>query len=271
MDDKTEKRLADYATRPRSVSQAKQYDQCPYGYYLARIKREPELQAAWLGHGVAVHAAAEAWEKSGRSLGLEGAQEVFKGEYAKMANRGLEAEPNETGWQASGPYTGFVDLERRWGLGLDQVRKYLDWYEANPDQVIWKDAEGKAAIELKFDLDLDGVQVIGFIDQVIETKKNGPRARDIKTGVIPKADDTFQLDTYALAMKDQYGISCETGDFWSGKTGRPSRARKLSASRDQIVEVFKTMDEGVKAQDFRPKPGEACGRCPVQRSCTYGV
>ncbi|MEW1546894.1 RecB family exonuclease [Streptomyces tsukubensis] len=264
-----EERADAYRTRPRSVSQVKQYEQCPYGFYLARIAREPELQAAWLAQGVAVHAAAEEWERSGRTMSVDQAQAVYGGVYTRMANQALEAEPGEDGWQASGPYLGFTDLERRWHLGREQVAKYVAWYEKHPDETVWKAADGVPAIEQRFDIEVDGVKVIGYIDQVIEHPKRGPVVRDIKTGVLPAMADTFQLDTYALALKQAHGLECETGDYWSGKTGAPSRARKLGGTAE-VVNRVKEMDEGVKRGDFTPKPSpESCARCPVRRSCRF--
>ncbi|MFD8789291.1 MULTISPECIES: RecB family exonuclease [Streptomyces] len=267
-----EERAEAYKTKPRSVSQVKQYNQCPYAFYLARIAREPELQAAWLPMGVAVHAAAELWEKSGRTAALEDAQAEFAKVYTRMANDALEREPDEEGWQASGPYQGFTDLDRRYGVGLDQVAKYLQWYKDNPGERVWVDpVTNSPAIEARFDLEFDGVKVLGFIDQVIDHPKGDVRVRDIKTGAIPGMDDTFQLDTYAVAINRKYGTECITGDFWAGKTGRPSRVRKLEANSDKIAEVFVTADQRIKAGDYRPTPGEACGRCPVQRSCQYSA
>ncbi|WP_167390880.1 RecB family exonuclease [Streptomyces yunnanensis] len=267
-----EERAEAYKTKPRSVSQTKQYEQCPYAYFLARIAREPELQAAWLAQGVAVHSAAEEWEKSGRRMALDDAQAVYSKVYTRMANEALEAEPDEEGWQASGPYPGFTDLERRWSIGMGQVESYVDWYKTHPDETIWKSADGVPAIEQRFDIEVDGVKVIGFIDQVIEHPKHGPLVRDIKTGVIPKMDDTFQLDVYAFAMNKLYGLECKAGDYWSGKTGKPSRVRKLDIHTGRLEDVFGRMDEGVKSGDFTPRPDpEKCGRCPVQRSCEYAA
>ncbi|MEU3599635.1 PD-(D/E)XK nuclease family protein [Streptomyces sp. NPDC006798] len=266
-----EERTEAYRTRPRSVSQVKQYEQCPFAFYLTRIAREPELQAAWLAQGVAVHSAAEEWERSERVMSVPEAQGVFGRVYVRMANEALEAEPAEDGWQASGPYTGFTDLERRWHLGREQVERYVAWYEKNPDEKIWKSSDGVPAIEQRFDIEVDGVKVVGFIDQVIDHPKRGPVVRDIKTGVIPMVADTFQLDTYALALRQAHGVDCETGDYWSGKTGRPSRARKLGSGA-AVVDRFKEMDEGVKAGLFTPSPSaETCGRCPVQRSCDFAA
>ncbi|MEU9603678.1 PD-(D/E)XK nuclease family protein [Streptomyces sp. NPDC048057] len=265
-----EARAEAYRTRPRSVSQVKQYEQCPYGYFLTRIAREPELQAAWLAQGVAVHAAAEEWERSERVMSVAAAQEVFGRVYVRMANAALAAEPAEDGWQASGPYPGFADLERRWHLGREQVERYVAWYEKHPDEVVWKSPDGVPAIEQRFDIEIDGVPVVGYIDQVIDHSKHGPVVRDIKTGVLPTMDDTFQLDTYALALELEYGVECRIGDYWSGKTGRPSRARKLGVDRDSVVDRFREMDEGVKSGNYTPTPApETCARCPVQRSCRF--
>lgn len=152
----------------RSVSQLNQYTRCPHSYYLARIAMAWQRPAAWLAQGSAVHAVLEARERSGREMSLEEAQELFKEEYAKEANEALAITPNTDWWSASGPYRGDEDLERRFHIGLEQIEKYFAWTDAHPEEEIWTAPDGTPAIELEFDIDLEGIPVRGFIDAIID-------------------------------------------------------------------------------------------------------
>ena len=255
----------------RSVSQLTDYQKCPYLYYKRRIERVWQRPAAWLPQGSAVHEAAEEFEKSGRSLSTDQAQEVFRESYAKEVGRYCETTPNLDYWFASGPYKGEQDIERRFGLGLEQVSKYVDYYtEAHPEEVIWITPEGEPAIELGFDIDLDGVQVRGFIDQVIEHPEYGVHVRDIKTGNQPGND--FQLAVYAVAINDMYGTEITTGDYWMGRQGKPTKeVYKLDYwTREKVSEEFHAVDEGIRAGNFPASPEDSkCRFCPVSASCAF--
>ena len=256
----------------RSVSQLKQYQKCGYSYYLARIERVWERPAAWLPQGLAVHEAAEEYEKSGRTMSLDKMQDVFQESYANHTNRMAEQTPNFDYWFASGPYKGAADVERRFNLGMDQVVKYKEYYEQKaPQEVIWITPDGEPAIELRFDLDLDGTKVVGYIDQVIEHPEHGIIVRDIKTG--NKPGDDFQLAVYAVAVNDRYDTEISVGDYWMGRAGKPTVPYKLDDwSKEAITEQFKEVDEGIRAERFDPDPEESkCRFCSVETSCPFSA
>lgn len=250
----------------RSVSQIKQYEQCPYAYKLARIDKVWERPAAWLPHGTAVHAAIEAWEKSGRTMSLEATQQVFREEYAKGINELCERTPNFNYWFSSGPYRGEADAERRFGIGLAMVEKYIKWATGHPEEVIWVADDGTPGVEIGFDFDLDGVRMRGYIDLVL-----WDLVRDVKTGALP--GDTFQLAVYGVALEEQYGHKVSRGDYWMGKTGKPTVPYNLAdISRQEIVDRVHAADEGIRAEKFDPKPSpDNCGRCTVATSCPFAL
>lgn len=262
-------------TATRSVSQVKDWETCPYRYYLARIAKAWQRPAAWLPQGTAVHEAAEAYERSDRSLSTEDTQAVFRDVYAREVAKLAEVTPNLEYWYSSGPYRGEQDIERRHGIGLGQTARYVDYYaREQPGEVIWITPDGTPAIELRIDVDLDGVRVIGYIDQVVDSE-GGPVVRDIKTGNQP--GDVFQLATYGVALVDLYGVEVKTGDYWMGpnkkRRGGPTKPFDLTEmTREQVTAKFHEVDEGIKAGVFEPKPdADKCGFCPVRTSCKYAV
>ncbi|GGU45722.1 RecB family exonuclease [Lentzea flava] len=252
----------------RSVSQIKEYRACPARYFLCRIEKVWQRPAAWLSQGTAVHAAAEAWEKSGRTMSLAAVQEVFRRVYAEGINAMAGETPNWNFWFASGPYRGAVDVERRYGLGLDQADRYLRYYtERAPREVIWIAPDGTPAVELGFEIWLGSVPVRGYLDQAVIDPREGLIVRDIKSGNSP--GDAFQLAVYAEAIRQVYGQEVHKGDYWMGKSGKPTLFYDLTEwPATRLVEEFEEVDELIKAEKFDPTPDEkTCMFCPVRTSC----
>ena len=254
--------------RKMSVSQVNTYERCPYAYKLERIDEAWQRPAAWLGQGSAVHEAAEAYEKSGRTMSLEDMQEVFKDSYVRLISEALDITPNTEYWFASGPYRGAVDIERRYGIGVEQCKVYRDYYEAHPDEVLWITPDGEPAAEIGFDLDMDGVAVRGYIDAIVETE-DGLVVRDLKTGNNPS--DAFQLAAYAVALEQKYpGIEIAGGDYHMVKSNRMVARDIREWSREEVVDEFKKVEEAVEAGSFPPKPSESnCRFCTVAEACEW--
>jgi len=255
--------------RKLSVSQVNSYDRCAYGYKLERIDKAWQRPAAWLSQGSAVHEAAEAYEKSGRTMSLEDMQNVFIESYARLTNEMLEVTPNMDFWHASGPYRGDVDIQRRFGIGLDQCRIYRDYYELHPDEVLWISPDGEPGAEIGFDLDMDGVLVRGYIDALIETE-DGVVVRDLKSGNLP--GDAFQLGVYAVAMEQQYpGVEIAGGDYHMVKQNKMvARDIKGEWSREEVIAKFKEVEKKIEAEEFPPNPSDNnCRFCSVANSCEW--
>lgn len=252
----------------RSVSQHNTYAQCAYRYKLEKLDKVWQRPAAWLSQGTAVHAAYEAWEKSDRKMSLEQMQDVFREEYVKSIAEQSETTPNFDYWFASGPYAGPEDIERRYQIGLEQCVGLLAWYDAHPEEMIWTTPDGVLAIELPFEVTLDGVLVKGYIDAVVEDE-HGLVVRDLKTGNMP--GDTFQLATYAVALHEMYGVEIRRGDYLMGKTGKPTLHYNLTETpRDVVTKAFVTLDENVKAERFPADPDpKKCMFCSVRSSCEF--
>ncbi|ASZ75238.1 Cas4 exonuclease [Mycobacterium phage MissWhite] len=283
----------------RSVSQLNQYTRCPQAYKLARIDKVWARPAAWLPQGTAFHTTVEIYEKAlaeGREMTLERAQEIFREEYAKDIGELCAETPNFEWWFWSGPYNGERDIERRFHLGLEQVEKFINWRQTK-GQEIWVTPEirdrrcivgddeagqehhvedcdckpSKPAIEIGFNIELDGIRVRGFIDAIVVV--NGElRVRDYKTGNSP--GDDFQLGVYALAVAMTYGVEApKTGDyFMAGKRGvkaKPTAPYDLTEwTREKITERFHEVEARIQAGDFEPLPEpDKCGFCDVNYSC----
>lgn len=254
----------------RSVSQRGLYERCPYRYKLERLDKVWQRPASWLSQGLGVHKAMEVWEQENREPGIEDLVEIYREEYARSIAEQAEETPNFHYWFGSGRYSGAQDIERRFGVGESQLRSLVEYCTAHPEEKIWITPDGDPAIELEFNVELGGVPVKGFIDQIIETA-DGLRVRDIKTGAKP--GDTFQLAVYAEAMHIMHGVVIEQGDYFMGKTGKPTKPIPITEEdRAATHEAFKALEENIRAERFEPKPSKnSCTMCAVKTSCEYAV
>lgn len=252
----------------RSVSQYTTYVKCGEAYRLERIAKAPQRPAAWLVQGTAVHAAIEAYELSYRELSAANAVDIFNATYDAGIEELAAREPNLDRWlTGNGRVKGATDIVRRAEVGAQQVTDYIatiPFVGLN----IWEPAPDYLAIELPFEIDLDGVIVKGFIDQVLEDARSGGLlVRDLKTGT--KLPDTpFQLGVYAIAVEQIFGVRPGYGDFWMFKNGGPTAPYDLSDfTRPRVARWFREMDRSESAGIYLPSPGDGCRVCSVSEWC----
>ncbi|MCX4685460.1 PD-(D/E)XK nuclease family protein [Kitasatospora purpeofusca] len=252
-------------TMPRSVSQTEQWFKCGWRFFLQRVERVTPLPAAWSMHGTAFHSAAEAVERSGRRMSEAEAVELFSDEYEALVNKALDLEPN-TDWWLSASGTGAEDIEARYILGQEQTRRYVEWArESQP--AIWQTAEEKPALELYFKVELGGVLVRGYIDQLVAEPDASVRVRDLKTGSMKSK---FQLETYKVATEAVHGVTVKRGDWYLAKKGSLSKPVDLTeVTADQVGEKYAAMDAGVKAGKFEASPGFLCKFCDMKHKCSF--
>ena len=254
----------------RSVSQHNTFMRCAYRYRLERIDRVWQRPASWLSQGVAVHAAMEAWEKSGRTLSYDELVEVYDAEFIKSIDEQAETTPNFDYWFGSGPWDGPTDIERRFKLGREQITKLTEWANTHDNEKVWVTPDGEPAVELEFHEEMGGVQVRGFIDLVLETPE-GLVVRDYKTGAKP--GDVFQLTVYAEALRLKYGVEVVAGDFMMGKTGKPTIQHYFTQDdRDAVHKGFAELEAKIQAGEYEPNPSKNnCRVCAVSSSCEYKI
>jgi putative RecB family exonuclease len=248
----------------RSPSQLNEYERCPYAYYLSRRERVWKRPAPWLAHGTAFHSAVEAFEKSGRVMTPEETKQHFREAYKAQIGDELKDNPNLAFWERSGPYNAQRDIPRRMQVGQDQIDGFFKYIREHPDHIPWRDPSGVQWIEKEFRVKFGGVEVVGYIDVVIDGRPD-----DYKTGSTPGGDE--QLATYAGVLNLEWDLPFTTGRFWMAKLGKPTRPYDLTGwSLERLADVYGELDENIKAERFDPKPDpDVCVRCPVRDSCEF--
>lgn len=259
----------DIATQPRSVSQVDQYEKCAWQFYLQRVERVVPRPAAWSFQGTAFHSAAEELEKSGRAKSEEEMVQLFSDQYSALVNKAMDQEPDLSRWMTANKKSAGQDIEDRYTLGQNQVRDYVKWSKENKPVISRvRDFKGevKLGLELYFNVNLGGVQVRGYIDQLLDEDDDTDRVRDLKTG---STKSLFQLQTYKFGVEKSFGRTVNKGDWYFGKEGRLSKPVDLSeVTEEQVAERYVTMDQGVKAGNFPAKPGFHCNFCDVSHACS---
>lgn len=270
-------------SRPhRSYSQLALYERCPYSYLLLREEQVWDRPDAWRPHGTALHSAIEFYERSDRKATRSAVGEVFLDTYWAEIRKMKERTPRISGsnkpdfswWSDSGPYKAEDDVKRRKALGLSQAVAYIEFCEANPDQVPWVDPTGEKAIELTLEIELGGVPVVARIDQVLKHPKHDLIIRDFKIKRPKKG--THQLCVYAIAVNLSYGTDIDQGDYWTGESGKPTRIKALAGrggeecTVDHLTGRFVQLDDDVRAGNFPPRPDPGvCGSCSVNHACRF--
>ena len=256
--------------RRRSVSQFNTFMQCAEMYRLQRVAHVRQKPAAWLPMGTAIHEVLEEWEKWGRVGTVEEAQVMFAGKFTEQVEELAESSGYDYDeWLTGSKKLGSTDIAERLIKGQEHVARYIEW--ANSTSNEWRIAtlDGRPALELEFDIELGGVKVKGFIDQVVETASGVIYPRDIKSGS-RRPETPFQLAVYAVALGRLYGIECETGAFAMTKEAgaKIEHFEPLHRwSEDMLSTMFHHFNVMELAGLYIPEPGAHCRTCPVVEYC----
>jgi hypothetical protein len=262
----------------RSVSQVSSYGQCAEAYRLSRVAKAPSRPAAWFTHGTAYHFAIEEYENSARKLSKEVLESLFRDLYKEEIEKAKERWPDEKDWLTGGNKKGWNDVKDREEIGVWQVHDYVDFADAHKDE--WRIlpmGNGRIATEVKFEITLGGVTVVGYIDQIREFRDGSLEVADLKTGT-KEPGSTMQLGVYKLVAFENTGKMPLTGVFV--KAGRPATekvavkpTKDIRRTLDEwtpelLGSMFSDMDRMEKLGLFLPNPQDGCERmCTVAENC----
>lgn len=201
---------------------------------------------------------------------LADAQAVYSASYDSHTNRLCDDTPNFAYWFRSGPYDGKKDIPRRYGLGLEQVGRYIEYYtKKKPDEKPFILPDSQPAVEWPFTVKFGDVEVRGIIDFI----KDDGKPRDNKSGNKPPNDEGIQLGTYGGVIEIEFDIKPTVGDYWMGKTGKPTVPLDVSDwTQQRLADVYGEADQVIREGRFEPDPEPSkCRFCSVAADCKYAM
>ena len=128
-----------------------------------------------------------------------------------------------------------------------------------------------AALEFRFAIDVEGVQVSGVIDRMDRLPGGGYEIIDYKTNrrLPPQAriDADLQLSVYHLAARQVWGIEPERLTLYYLLPGQRMTTTRTSADVDMLRRRIGTVAERIEAERFEPRPNPLCDWCEYQALC----
>lgn len=189
---------------------------------------------------------------------------------SEAAEEGREVKPSGRKLKEMSESGGPDKKDKNWWLHFGPIflERWMTWKQEFGWEVLVLN-DGTPCIELKFEIELGGEPIVGFIDRGY-TGLAGVTLLDLKTGTMPTG--SLQLKTYDLGMKRNYGISADWGMFWTpggGEGGgKLSQAVDLKAwSDDRVEEMYASAMRGIKAGVFLPHVTAMCRGCTVRDFC----
>jgi CRISPR/Cas system-associated exonuclease Cas4 (RecB family) len=153
------------------------------------------------------------------------------------------------------------------GLYLEHGRQVLaDYHRANADSF-----RIPAALEFRFTIQIEGVDVSGVIDRMDRIPGGGYEIIDYKTSrrLPPKwqVDRDLQLSIYYLAAREIWGIDVERLTLYYLLPGERMSTFRTPADAEELRRRIGTIAERIEAGKFEPRQNPLCDWCDFQRQC----
>jgi len=128
-----------------------------------------------------------------------------------------------------------------------------------------------AALEFRFTVEIEGVQLSGVIDRMDRIPGGGYEIVDYKTSrrLPPKAivDRDLQLSLYYLAAQQIWGIEPERLTLYYLLPGERMTTFRTPADADDLRRRIATVAERIAAGKFEPRANPLCDWCDFQHVC----
>lgn len=253
-----------------SFSALQDYTTCAQKYYLRRVKNVGQEISLNTVAGKAFHRASEYFD-------LEGEWPVW----GDLLTWFIDTEEYETKvpfskWRISGRKTSVTpDKEdlRHWVevLGPSMMEKYENWVYTNDLTIavgLPQDASGQTiGVEYQVSYHVGGVEVLSYIDRIMQDADGNIGVVDIKTGA--RKQRTAQLPTYILGLQ-KAGVPATWGSLYYARKGEHEKPRFFTAWDENRLSYLYAQAEAMRAQGFYlPNPSEDCAWCSVRDHCDY--
>jgi RecB family exonuclease len=230
-----------------SYSSISTYETCPAKYKFHYEEKLPTSSSPALAFGDALHRALYRFHDRPVPVApsLEELQEMLDSEWVEEGYRDPEEE----------------------ALYREHARQVLaDYYRANAGSF-----RIPAALEFRFTVSVDGVELSGVIDRLDRIPGGGYEIIDYKTSrrLPPKAvvDRDLQLSVYYLAAQEIWGIEPERLTLYYLLPGQRMTTFRTPADAEDLRRRIATVAERIEAGMFEPRPNPLCDWCDFQHAC----
>ena len=128
-----------------------------------------------------------------------------------------------------------------------------------------------AALEFRFTIDIEGVQLAGVIDRMDRIPGGGYEIIDYKTNRrLPpqeRIDRDLQLSIYAVAAKEVWGIEPERLTLYYLLPGQRMSTTRTAVDAEDLRRRIGTVAERIGAGMFEPRENPLCDWCEFQALC----
>jgi putative RecB family exonuclease len=230
-----------------SYSSISTYETCPAKYRFQYEDRLPTGSSPALSFGDSLHKALYRFHDRPVPVApsLEELHEMLEGEWSSDGYRDESEEK----------------LYREHG---HQV--LIEYHRANADSF-----RIPAALEFRFTVQVDGVELSGMIDRMDRIPGGGYEIIDYKTSrrLPPKAvvDRDLQLSLYYFAAKEIWGIEPERLTLYYLLPGERMTTFRTPSDADDLRRRIATVAERIAAGKFEPRQNPLCDWCDFQRAC----
>ncbi|MBI3550668.1 MAG: PD-(D/E)XK nuclease family protein [Elusimicrobia bacterium] len=234
--------------RPLSHSSISMYTECPQKYKFRYIDKLPEKPKSFFSFGKSVHSALEYFYNIPAlpAPTLEKVLKFYKDNWISEGYKDAEQERE--------------NLEEGERILRGFYKKHID------------DFKLPFFAEYKFDLKVDGIPVIGFVDRIDKTDSGKLSILDYKTGKSLEKDRVLtdaQLTMYQMACEELLGMEVERLSFYhlnslKEHVSKPHTKKQVKDLRQRVVTVAESIQKGL----FEPQPEERkCQWCDFKPHC----
>jgi putative RecB family exonuclease len=230
-----------------SYSSISTYETCPAKYRFQYEEKLPTTSSPALAFGDALHRTLHRFHDRPVPVApsLEELHEMLDDEWVEQGYR----DPGEE------------------ALYHEHARQILaDYHRANAESF-----RIPAALEFRFTVEIEGVQLSGVIDRLDRIPGGGYEIVDYKTSrrLPPKAvvDRDLQLSLYYLAAKEIWGIEPERLTLYYLLPGQRMTTFRTPADTEDLRRRIATVADRIAAGKFEPRANPLCDWCDFQHVC----
>jgi putative RecB family exonuclease len=235
--------------RPLSFTQISLYQQCPWCYKLQYIDGLKAKAKWYFSFGTSMHNAVERFFRV-RTPPAPSLEELLQFYEQGWISQGYESMEEETRYKEYGKDI----LQRFWEIHAPDFRLPI-------------------ALERRFNLDIEGVKLMGFIDRVDKLDSGGLSIIDYKTSqelfTTDYLENDLQLTIYQMAAEQTWDLPVEKLTLYhlrsnTACTCPPRDKKRIDLTRQLVLDVAENISRG----NFPATEHEFCP-CDFPEHCPY--